>query len=302
MKSVQKLAIRTIYFSIVGNLLLAVVKGVAGVLGNSYALIADAIESATDVFSSLLVLLGLHYASKPPDANHPYGHGRVEPLVTFTVVGILVASAVIIATQSIHNIRTPQEIPESFTLVVLGLVIVIKEASYRFVSRRSKLTGSSSLNADAWHHRSDAITSLTAFIGISIAIYMGEGYETADDWAALVAAGFIIFNAYLIFRPALGEIMDEHLYDDMIEQIRVIASEVDGVIDTEKCHVRKAGLSYHIDLHLIVRGDISVNSGHTIAHKVKDTLQSHLAEITDVLIHVEPHDRQKTTNACTLTH
>lgn len=290
MKSVQQIAINTIYFSILGNALLALVKGVAGVLGNSYALVADAIESTTDVFSSLLVLLGLHYASKPPDENHPYGHGRVEPLVTFTVVGILVASAVIIATESIHNIQTPQEIPESFTLVVLAIVIVIKEASYRFVSRRGKLTGSSSLSADAWHHRSDALTSVTAFVGISIAIFMGEGYETADDWAALVASGFIVFNAYLIFRPALGEIMDEHLHDDMIEQIRAIAGRVDGVADTEKCHVRKAGLTYHVDLHLIVQGDLTVREGHSIAHEVKDALQDHLAEITDVLIHVEPNE------------
>lgn len=284
----QTIAIRTIYFSMVGNALLALVKGVSGVFGNSYALIADAIESATDVFSSMLVLVGLKYANKPPDANHPYGHGRVEPLITFTVVGILLASAALIAYESIQHIHTPHKVPEPFTLGVLAVVIVVKELSYRFVVKRSKATNSTSLGADAWHHRSDALTSLAAFIGIAVAVYMGEGYETADDWAALIAACFITFNAYLIFRPALGEIMDEHVYDELILQIRQVAKNVDGVIDTEKCFVRKAGLGFYVDLHLVVSGEISVRAGHDIAHQSKTELRRRFPEITDVLIHVEP--------------
>ena len=284
----HKEASRTAILSMVGNAALAVIKGLTGIFGNSYALIADAIESTTDVFASMLVLIGIRYSIKPADENHPYGHGKVEPLITFAVVGFLVISATVIAYESVINIQTPQEIPETYTLIVLGLIIIIKEGFYRFVSKKGDSTRSSSLKADAWHHRSDAITSLIAFVGISIAIFMGEGYETADDWAALAASGFIIYNAYLIFRPALGEIMDEDTHDDVANKIRRISSTVEGVLGTEKCMVRKMGMVFHVDLHLIVPGRISVEEGHEIAHVVKDVIQSKMPEIADIHIHVEP--------------
>src|SRR5690554_4320358 len=233
-----EIAFRTSIFSIIGNFLLAVIKFLTGVFGNSYALIADAIESTVDVFSSLLVWVGLKYSSKPPDENHPYGHGRYEVFSTFIVIAFLLISAIIIAYESIQNIKTPHEAPKVFTLYVLGGIILFKEFSFQYVIRKSKETNSSSLKADAWHHRSDAITSVMAFLGISIALFMGEGYESADDWAALMASVIIAFNAYRIFRPILGEISDEQLYDDRITKIREIAQKVPGVIETEKCHVR----------------------------------------------------------------
>lgn len=287
-KSNKDKAVRTIWLSIIGNFLLALIKALAGLFGNSFALIADSIESTTDIFASILVLFGLKLSTRPPDDNHPYGHGKVEPLVTFMVVGFLVISATIIAYESIQNINSPQVAPESFTLIVLAIIIAWKEISYRIVARAGKETNSTSLKADAWHHRSDAITSLIAFIGISIAIFFGSGYETADDWAALIASGFIIYNAYLIFRPALSEIMDEHLYDNLVDKIRLISSSVEGVVDTEKCYVRKSGLNYLIDLHLVVDGNISVKEGHKISHNLKEVLQQQIPEISDVLIHIEP--------------
>lgn len=283
-------AIKTTYLSIAGNTLLAVAKGITGVFGNSYALIADAIESTTDIFSSILVLVGLKYSTKPADENHPYGHGKAEPLITFAVVGFLVVSATVIAYESIIHIQTPHKTPAPYTLIVLGAIVILKEIFYRIVNRKGEQTKSSALKADAWHHRSDAITSLMAFIGISIAIFMGPGYETADDWAALFASGFIIYNAYLIFRPALGEIMDEHLYDDLVLEIREVAQKVEGVVDTEKCFIRKTGMTFHVDLHLIVNGSISVKKGHDIAHDTKNVLLQEFPEIADILIHVEPHD------------
>jgi cation diffusion facilitator family transporter len=288
LKTISQKAIHTAYFSIFANLILAIAKAIAGVLGHSFALIADAIESTTDVFSSFLVLIGLKYASKPADENHPYGHGKIEPLVTFIVVGFLLVSATFIVIESIHNIQTPHKMPKPFTLIVLGVIILLKEIFYRFVHRKGKETNSTSLKADAWHHRSDAITSLMAFIGISIALYMGDGYENADDWAALFAAGFIAFNAYLIFRPALGEIMDEHLHDDLVAQIRSIAKKIDGVKDTEKCFIRKSGMTYYVDLHLVVDGTISVHEGHEIAHQLKDQILFEIPAVVDVLMHVEP--------------
>jgi cation diffusion facilitator family transporter len=282
-------AIKASWLSIFGNALLAIAKFVTGIFGNSYALIADAIESTTDVFSSFLVLLGLKYSSRPPDENHPYGHGKAEPLMTFAVVGFLVVSATVIAYESIQHIQTPHKVPQPYTLIVLGAIVIIKEYFYRKVSKKGDETKSTSLKADAWHHRSDAITSLMAFIGISIALFMGKGYETADDWAALFASGFIIYNAYLILRPALGEVMDEHMYDDMIGEIREVSINVPGVLDTEKCNVRKTGMIYHVDLHIIVNAEISVKEGHDIAHNVKNELLAHFPEIFDVLIHVEPN-------------
>ncbi|MDY0142427.1 cation diffusion facilitator family transporter [Winogradskyella sp. SM1960] len=286
----EQTAIRTTYFSIIGNTTLALIKGFAGFFGNSYALIADAIESTTDIFASLLVLLGFKYAKRPADENHPYGHGKIEPLITFGVVTFLVVSATIIAYESIQNIQTPHKIPKSWTLIVLGLIIVWKEISFQIVIRKSKQTNSSSLKADAWHHRSDAITSVMAFIGISIAIIFGNGYETADDWAALFASAFILYNSYLILRPALGEVMDEQLYDDLILEIREKSIEVKGVLDTEKCFIRKSGMKYHVDLHAIVNSEITVKSGHDIAHKLKDYLREEIPNLGHVLIHIEPNE------------
>ncbi len=285
----EEIAIKATYFSIIGNICLAIIKGIAGFFGNSYALIADAIESITDIFASCLVLFGQKYANRPADKNHPYGHGRVEPLITFLVVGFLITSATIIAYESIKNIGRPHDLPKTWTLFVLFPLIVWKEISYRLVMKKAKETNSSSLKADAWHHRSDAITSVAAFIGISIALFFGKGYETADDWAALFASGFILYNSYLIFRPALGEIMDEHLYDDLVEDIRKVALTVDGIVDTEKCFIRKAGMKYHIDLHAIVNADISVKQGHEIAHNLKDTLRNRIPQLGHVLIHIEPN-------------
>ena len=284
----EQTAVKATYFSIVGNVCMALIKGFAGFFGNSYALIAEAIESTTDIFASLLVLFGIKYSNRPADENHPYGHGRAEPLITFLVVGFLITSATIIAYESFNNIATPHELPKPWTLVVLGAIIIWKEYSFRLVMKRSVESNSSSLKADAWHHRSDAITSVAAFTGISIALVLGKGYESADDWAALFAAGFIFYNSYLIFRPALGEIMDEHLYDDLIATIRKVAHQVDGIVYTEKCFIRKAGMKYHVELHAIVNSEISVKEGHALAHILKDTLREEIQELGHVLIHIEP--------------
>lgn len=286
----EQAAVNATYFSLIGNAALAIIKGLAGFFGNSYALIADAIESTADIFSSFLVLVGIKYANRPADENHPYGHGRAEPLITFIVVGFLITSATIIAYESILNIQTPHDLPKSWTLIVLGLIIVWKELSFQKVIKKSKETNSSSLKADAWHHRSDAITSVAAFIGISIALFLGKGYESADDWAALFASAFILYNSYLIFRPALGEIMDEHLYDDLVDEIRIVSQQVDGIIDTEKCFIRKAGMRFHVDLHAVVDANMTVKEGHDIAHSLKNTLHEKIPQLDHILIHIEPNE------------
>ena len=286
----EETAVKATYFSIIGNTSLAIIKGITGYFGNSYALIADAIESTADIFASLLVLFGLKYASRPADDNHPYGHGRAEPLITFLVVGFLITSATIIAHESIINISTPHSLPSPYVLLVLLPIIIWKEISFQIVIKKSKETNSSSLKADAWHHRSDAITSIAALIGISIALLGGKGYESADDWAALFASGFILYNSYQIFRPALGEIMDEHKYDDQVVLIRKVSKTVPGILNTEKCFVRKAGMKFHIELHASVDANITVKEGHHISHILKDTLRSEIPELGHVLIHIEPNE------------
>ena len=279
---------RTALLSVITNTILAAAKGFAGIVGHSDALLADAIESCADIFSSFLVLFGIRYASKPPDDDHPYGHGKAEPLITFAVVGFLLISATIIAVESIRHLSEPQEQPEFFTLYVLAAIILIKELSFQYVYKKGVQTNSSSLKADAWHHRSDAISSLIAFLGILATFLFGKGFEKADDWAALIASFFIVYNAYRIFRPALGEIMDEHTHHELIEEIRIEAVKVPGVIGIEKCWARKNGMSYVVDLHLELDGNISVTAGHDISHALKDHLMDVFPYLTDVLIHIEP--------------
>ncbi len=287
-QSNQKTAIRTSIFSLFGNLIVAVIKWLAGYFGNSYALIADAIESTGDILASALVLIGLRYTHRPADEDHPYGHGRLEPLITFVVVIFMAISALIIAYESVVNIITPHDSPKVFTLYILIPLIIWKEISFQIVIRKANKTNSTSLKADAWHHRSDAITSVAALLGISISLIMGKGYESADDFAALFASGFILYNAYKIFRPAFGEMMDENNHDELTALIRETAEKVKGVVATEKCFVRKTGMHYQVDLHVIVDGDMSVTSGHDISHLVKDALMESISNIGYVIIHIEP--------------
>lgn len=270
------------------NVALVLGKGTAGVVGHSYALIAEAIESGTDIFSSLIVWLGLRTAAREPDANHPYGHGKAEPLAAIMVAVALWAAAAYIATEGILHIITPHQLPAPFTLAVLAVVIVIKETLYRRVNQVGEEVDSNAVKADAWHHRADVITSCTAFVGISIALIGGKGWEAADDWAALVACCFIVYNAYHIFRPALGEIMDEAPAGTWAEDVRALAEGVPGVVATEKCFVRKMGFEYFADLHVIVDGRISVREGHDIAHAVKAVIMQAKPAVYNVLVHIEP--------------
>jgi cation diffusion facilitator family transporter len=272
------------------NLTLALVKLSTGVIGNSYALVADGIESTTDIFSSLIVMGGLRISSRPPDDDHPYGHGKAESLAGLFVAFFLLGAAGLIAGQSIREIRTPHHAPEWYTLVVLGLIILIKEWLFRRMFAIGDHMESNALRNDAWHHRSDAITSLAAFIGISIALIGGEGFETADDWAALLACGVIIYNGLRLLRNALHEVMDAAAPEEIELQIRRIACDVDGVVEIEKCRVRKSGLGYQMDLHVVVDGTISVQSGHLIGHAVKDRLTEATIPVTDVIIHIEPDE------------
>ena len=270
------------------NIALAVVKIAAGILGNAYALIADGIESALDIGGSAVIWGGLKFAARPPDETHPYGHGKAEPIAAAVVAVGVIAAALGLAIESVREIFTPHHVPAPWTLAVLIAIVVVKDLLYRSVIRIGRDVESTAVQTDAWHHRSDALTSIMAFIGISIALIGGEGWEPADDWAALLACGLIAFNGYRLLSPALHEIMDTAPRGDLNEKIRAAAAHVPGVIKIEKSLVRKMGLHFYVDLHLRVDGDISVTQGHDIAHDVKTAIRATEPRIADVLVHVEP--------------
>lgn len=269
---------------------LGAVKIVAGLLGHSYALIADGIESMLDVAGGLVVAGSLKIAAQPPDEKHPFGYGRVEPAAALAIATSLLAAAVGIAIQSVREIGTPHHAPAPFTLVVLMLVVATKELMFRALSRTGESIDSQALRTDAWHHRSDSLTSLAAFVGICIALVGGKGYEPADDWAALFAASVIAFNGVQLFLAAWREIIDASLPDAILDDIREMAGRVDGVAGIDMCRARKSGLGTWVDIHVEVAGNMTVREGHTIAHRVKDTLLASQHNVMDVVVHIEPWD------------
>lgn len=283
---------RGIRATIVGLLVntgLAIVKLIAGLVGHSYALVADAVESFADTFASVVVWRGIYVAAKPADARHPYGHGKAEAIAALIVALMLIGAGLGIAFQAVREIVTPHRTPAAFTLWVLLAVVAAKETLFRVVRRVARRTESHAVLTDAWHHRSDAITSAAAAIGIGVALYGGDGYAQADDWAALFASGVIVFNAVLLLRPPLEELMDA-APAGLIQRVRTIAESVPGVAAIEKLHARKSGGRYWVDLHMEVDPMMAVRRAHALAHEVKDTIRDALPAVQDVLIHVEPHE------------
>lgn len=282
--------LRATFTGLAVNLVLASVKLVAGILGHSHALVADAVESFADVFSSIIVWRGLVVAAAPADEDHPYGHGKAEPIAAAIVAVMLLGAALWIGVRSFQEIAAPHQSPAPFTLVVLVLVVVVKESLFRFVRSEGSAVDSSAVRADAWHHRSDAVTSVAAGIGISVSLIGGEGYAAADDVAAVVAAFIIAFNGWLLLRPALNELMDASPSREIIDQIRESAAQTPGVEGVEKCYVRKVGYQYFVDMHVEVDPQMSVLRSHEIAHNVKDKVRAQFPTVEDVLVHIEPKD------------
>jgi len=279
---------RIALLGMLANVVLAAAKIAAGLFGNSYVLIADGIESTLDIAGSVVIWGGLKFAARPPDETHPYGHGKAEPMAAAIVaMGVLLAS-IGLAVQSVREIFAPHHGPALFTLVVLIVVVVVKEFLYRVVIRVGKSVESTAVQTDAWHHRVDALTSIAAFIGISLALFGGEKWSNADNWAALFACAVIATNGSRLLLPALQEMLDTAPRGEIVSKIHRAARSVAGVIDVEKCLVRKMGISFYVDLHVGVDGGISVRDGHAIAHEVKDAIRQTDARIADVLVHIEP--------------
>lgn len=279
---------RPIVIGMIINMILALGKGAGGYMGNSYALIADALDSLTDVVSSAMIYVGLKIAAHPPDSDHPYGHGKAEPIAATLAALGLMGAAFTIAWQSLDRLNGFHSAPAPFTLLVLAIVVLVKQLLSRYVLRVGEAVQSTALKADAWHHRSDALVSAFAFVGISIAIIGGKGYESADAWAALLASVVIAFNGYLLLRTAVGELMDTAPDKSFEVQLRNLAQAVPGVMGLDVLLIRKMGLDFYVDLHVIVDGDLPVREGHRIAHLVKDVIRAAHPAVADVLVHVEP--------------
>ena len=289
MKDATSRGIRWAQAGLLTNALLVIVKLVAGIIGHANALVADAVESSADIFSSLIVWMGLSIAVRPADEDHPYGHGKAEPLAAAVVSLMLLGAAIGISIIAIREIMRPHHLPAPFTLFVAAGVIIIKEVLYRRVSRVGKEVGSTVIAADAWHHRADAISSLAAFIGISIALLGGRGWEAADDWAALVAAVVVAVNGVRTLRPAISGLMDEAPDRSVKERALQAAAEVAGVRSVEKLNVRSSGLGFYVELHVKADPTLSLEDAHEIAATVKYAILGAIPSVVSVLVHMEPY-------------
>ncbi len=283
-----KTSLRATFLGLAVNAILAIVKMLAGIFGHSHALVADAAESFADVLSSLVVWRAVVVAEAPADEDHPYGHGKAEPLAAAVVAVMLILAAVWIVVGAFHAISEPHEGPRPFTLIVLIVVILIKEGLYRFTSHVAHSVDNPAIAADAQHHRSDAITSIAAAIGITVALLGGKDFESADDWAAVAAACVIAWNGFKLLRPAMNDLMDRSPNREIIEQIKKIGEAVPDVARVEKCLVRKMGYQYFVDMHVEVDPQMTVSRSHEIAHEVKDRIRTQFPRVRDVLIHIEP--------------
>jgi cation diffusion facilitator family transporter len=294
-KNASERGIRAAQIGMVINAALAGVKLTAGIVGNTYALVADAIESGADVFASLIVWGGLAIGAQPADEDHPYGHGKAEALATAVVSFMLLGAAAGIAVEAVREIRTPHLVPAPWTLAVLVTVMIIKWILSRRVAAVSAEIGSSAVKADAAHHLSDAITSAAAFIGISLAlvgnrVWGGRGWASADDWAALVASCVIAFNGVSMLRAALHDLMDKMPGEEITTPIRDAALSVPGVRAIEQLHVRKAGMAYRVTLHVQADASLPLHEAHVLGGRVKSAIRAASPQVNYVLVHMEPFD------------
>lgn len=281
--------IRSAQLGMLVNALLALVKLFAGIVGNTYALVADAVESTADIFASLVVWGGLRVATRDPDEEYPFGYGKAESVAAAVVAMMLVAAAIGIAFEAVREIRTPHKTPAPWTLLVLVAVLFVKFVLFRRTLSIGEEAGSTAGKADAWHHLSDAITSAAAFVGISIALWGGPGWEQADDWAALFAAAVICYNGFVLLRPAIHDLMDKMPGSEIISGVRTAAESVPTVRAIEKLTARKAGLVYYVDIHVQADPSMSLHDAHELSGAVKSAIRASVPRIAGVLVHMEPY-------------
>lgn len=289
MKPRTRRGIRAALLALGVNAALVAVKVTAGLLGNSYALVADGVESTLDMFSSLIVWRGLAVAGRTPDERYHFGYGKAESLAGAAIALMLLVAAAGISVQAVREIVTPHHAPAPFTLAVLVVVVMAKAVLSRWMMAVGTEVGSAAVQADAWHHRSDVITSGAAFVGITVALIGGPEWAPADDVAALLASGVIAFNGIRLLRPALEDLMDRAPDPRVLERVERASRSVPGVLQVEKMQARRAGVGYFVTLHVEADPEMSLHAAHALGHDVKDAVQAALPDVLDVVVHMEPH-------------
>ncbi len=270
------------------NILLTTVKFWAGIVGHSQALVADAIHSLSDTISDLAIIVGSYFWSKPADEDHPYGHRRIETIITLFVGLMLVLAAVGIIRQAFLTIHSGHHVrPALITAGVAAFSVVVKESLYRWTRQAGEKCRSSAVIANAWHHRSDAMSSIPALLSI-VGSIMLPGMAFLDRLGAVVVALFILQAAHKIMLPGLKELVDTSADDEICTEIKEIAVQMPGVRDIHRLRARLSGARLYVDLHMVVDGDISVRQGHDIAGAVKSRIINSDLQVVDVVIHLEP--------------
>lgn len=286
---IYRSALRAAGIGLAVNLALGVVKLVGGIVGASFALISDAVNSLGDALNSAVTVGALWYAQQPADDEHPYGHTRVETVAAAYVSIVIVLSALFVGYEAASRLTLRHTIPPVWTLWIAGANVLIKEVLFRYKRGVGQRTGSLAIIANAWDHRSDALCSLAVVVGLAVVRWGGPPYIWADEAAALVVVSLILWTGGSLLRQSTSELLDPQASDTVLGSIRRIASEVPGVRAVEKLRVRKTGIEYLVDVHIQVDGGMSVASGHQIGHLVKDRLVNELAAVRDVLVHLEPY-------------
>jgi len=289
MRSIYQQATRAAVLGLVVNAALGVIKLFAGLATNSFALLADSVNSLGDMFTSGVVVFALRFSQKPPDREHPYGHTRAEAIAGSNVALLIIVSALLVAWEAMRRIYLPHAVPPAWTLWIAGPNVLIKEVLYRYKLKVGRRTGSTALIANAWDHRSDALCSLAVFVGLAVVRWGGPELIWADEAAAMVVVAAILWSATRLFRQSAHELLDAQADEKLVREVEAAATSVPEVRRVETLWLRKSGLEYFADIHLEVDPDLTVAEGHAIGHRVKDKILREFEFVRDVLVHLEPH-------------
>lgn len=275
--------------ALVTNAMLSLFKILGGYWGSSQAVVADGIHSLSDCVTDIILIVGVKYWTKPPDDNHPYGHKRIETIISI-VVGLALGSAAIgLGYNAITTFLAPPNSPPTLLALVTALVSIgVKETLYQYSVRIAKKIRSSALTANAWHQRSDALSSIPVALAI-IAVWVFPQYHFIDNIGALLVSGFILWAAWKIVRPNVGQLADESAAQETVATINRTSRGVQGVEDVHAIRTRTVGADIFVDLHVLVNKSLTIDEGHDIAKNVKHTLMNADNSIADVLVHIEPH-------------
>lgn len=289
-KTISSYAIKVSVVTIILNVVLSAFKLVAGILGHSSAMISDAAHSLSDVFSTFVVIAGIKMAARESDANHQYGHERFESVATILLSLFLFAVGLGIGYSGLQKIfsgaqGTPLSIPGKLALIAAVVSIAVKEWMYWYTRHAAKKTGSGALMADAWHHRSDALSSIGSFVGI---LGARMGFPILDPLVSVIICLFIFKVAYDIFRDAITKLTDEACDNEFVDNVRAITTRQNGVVRIDTLRTRKFGNKIYIDLEIAVNGAISLHSAHAISQKVHDAVETEYPQVKHCMIHLNP--------------